>query len=92
LAADRTKARIFSNTALLTAGTLVNALIGLYITRALARYLGVADYGLYTLAFVYLNFTAVIANFGFDAILLREAARDKENTSSIVTAICPSFS
>ena len=86
MAADRTKARIFSNTAWLTAGTAVNALIGLYITRALARYLGVADYGLYALAFVYLSFTAVIANFGFDAILLREAARDKENTSSIVTA------
>ncbi|MBI3127336.1 MAG: flippase [Candidatus Tectomicrobia bacterium] len=86
MAADRTKARIFSNTAWLAAGTLVNALIGLYITRALARYLGVADYGLYALAFVYLNFTAVIANFGFDSILLREAARDKEGTDSIVSS------
>lgn len=86
MAADRTKARIFSNTAWLTAGTIVNTLIGLYITRALARYLGVADYGLYTLAFVYLNFTAVIANFGFDSILLREAARDKERTDSIVAS------
>ncbi|MBI1724656.1 MAG: flippase [Candidatus Tectomicrobia bacterium] len=86
MASDRTKARIFSNTAWLTAGTIVNTLIGLYITRALARYLGVADYGLYTLAFVYLNFTAVIANFGFDPILLREAARDKEGTSALLTA------
>ncbi|MEK6710733.1 MAG: flippase [Nitrospinota bacterium] len=85
MAAD-TKARIFSNTGWLAAGAAVNALIGLYITRALARYLGVADYGLYALAFVYLNFTAVIANFGFDAILIREVSRDKDQAEPLVTA------
>ncbi|MDA0999772.1 MAG: flippase [bacterium] len=80
------KPRIFSNSALLVLGVAVNALIGLYITRALARYLGVAFYGQFALAFVYLNFTAVIANFGFDTILLREVARNKDQSNPIVTA------
>jgi len=85
LAAD-TKPRIFSNTIWLAAGAAVNALIGLYITRALARYLGVGGYGQYALALVYLNFTAVIANFGFDAILIRDTARDQKNADALVTA------
>ena len=81
-----TKSRIFSNTTLLALGVAVNALIGLYITRSLARYLGVAAYGQYALAFVYLNFSAVIMNFGFDSILIREVARDKEGANVSVTA------
>ncbi|MEE9276382.1 MAG: oligosaccharide flippase family protein, partial [bacterium] len=84
--ASDTKPRIFSNTTLLALGVAVNALIGLYITRTLARYLGVAAYGQYALAFVYLNFSAVIANFGFDSILIREIARDKEGANVSVTA------
>lgn len=80
------KPKIFSNSALLALGVIINGLIGLYITRALARYLDVALYGQFALAFVYLNFTAVIANFGFDTILLREVARHKDKSNPIVTA------
>ncbi|MFQ5692446.1 MAG: flippase [Nitrospinota bacterium] len=83
---EDTKARIFSSTSLLTVGVVVNALIGIVIARALARYLGVAGYGQYALAFVYLNFTAVIANFGFDAILIREVSRSRENANVFLTA------
>ncbi len=81
-----TKPRIFTNALLLGIGVAVNALIGLYVTRALARYLGVAVYGQYALAFVYLNITAVIANFGFDAILIREISRKNEDANRLVTA------
>ena len=80
-----TKPRIFTNALLLGIGVAVNALIGLYVTRALARYLGVAVYGRYALAFVYLNITAVIANFGFDAILIREISRKNEDANRLVT-------
>lgn len=44
----------------------------------LARYLGKTGYGEYSLVFVYLYLSTVIAYFGFDAILLRELSKEND--------------
>ena len=80
------KARIFASTSFLTLGVVVNALIGILIARTLARHLGVAGYGQYALAFVFLSFTGVLVNFGFDTILIRELAKDEKHANALLTA------
>ncbi len=43
----------------------------------LARVLGVADFGLYTVALAYFAIISSFADFGFNRFLIREVARDK---------------
>jgi len=44
------------------------------MVAALTRYLGVSAFGVYTTAFVYVAFLAVLADFGFFWIMIREIA------------------
>lgn len=76
-----TAKRIFKNTGIQAVGSIWNTLIGLLITGSLARYLGKTGYGEYSLVFIYLYFSTVIAYFGFDSILLRELSKEKDKKS-----------
>ncbi|MBI5788259.1 MAG: flippase [Candidatus Schekmanbacteria bacterium] len=73
--------KIVNNTAIQACGSAFNTVTGLLVTAALARYLGKDGYGEYSLVFVYLFFAGVIADLGFDGILVRELAKVPDLTS-----------
>lgn len=53
----------------------------------LAKILGVADFGLYTVALAYFSIISSIADFGFNRFLIREVARDRSKTSELLSNI-----
>lgn len=81
--------KVFYNTIVQIVGKGVTAIISLFLVAALTRYLGVAGYGEYTTIFAYLSFFAVLADFGFFWILIREIANPETDinkaTSNILT-------
>ncbi len=90
-----TAQKIFKNTGVQALGTIWNTLVGLLIAGLLSRYLGKAGYGEYSLVFIYLYFSTIIAYLGFDAILLREMSREKNEdnqnrllTSALLLKLC----
>lgn len=58
--------------------------LSLVLVAALTRYLGVDGFGDYTTIFAYVSFAAVLADFGFFWIMLREISKDEKNTEKIV--------
>ena len=50
--------------------------IGFFYIIYLARFLGVFDFGLYTVALAYFSIISAIADFGFNRFLIREVAKD----------------
>lgn len=56
-------------------GRIVSTVITFYIVILLTRYLGLAGYGQYTTIIAYLNFFAVIADFGLYLIAAREMSQ-----------------
>ncbi len=58
--------------------------IGFFYTVYLARVLGVADFGLYTVALAYFSIISSFADFGFNRYLIREVARDKAKAPELL--------
>ena len=71
--------RVASNTAVQLAGKGVVLAIGLVSIAVLTRYLGPSDYGKYTLALMYMQLFAVLADIG----LLTTVVREIPNRSAI---------
>lgn len=63
---------IGKNTLIQLGGRLIAIFISFYIVILLTRYLGVESYGKYNTIIVYLNFFAVLADFGLYLIVARE--------------------
>jgi O-antigen/teichoic acid export membrane protein len=74
---------IATNTAWLMGGKFLVVILSLVMTAALARSLGVFHYGELTVAFAYISMFAVIADFGFFQILVREIARHPNEEAEI---------
>lgn len=74
---------IASNTIWMIAGKAVTTALSLVLTAALARSLGVFQFGEYTTVFAFLTFFGIIADFGFHEIHVRELARHPEKEREI---------
>jgi len=79
--------KVAFNTLFQFAGKIVTTFLSLLVIAYLTRYLGVSSYGEYTIIFAYVSFMAVIADFGFYWILVREIAKNENNISKIFNNI-----
>lgn len=81
--------KVAFNTIVQIVGKGATTVISLFLVAALTRYLGVAGYGEYTTIFAYLSFFAVLADFGFFWILVREISNPETDinraTSNVLT-------
>ncbi len=67
--------KVAYNTIVQVVGKVVTTALSLVLVGYLTRYLGVAGYGQYTTIFAYVSFWAVLADFGFFWVLVRELAK-----------------
>src|SRR5690348_6877840 len=59
----------------------LSVLLSLLTVSLLTRYLGTEGYGNFTLVFTYISLFAVLSDIGFNQIVVREFASDKEKSS-----------
>ena len=67
--------KVAFNTAAQFVGKIATTLLSLILVAALTRYLGVSGFGQYTTIFAYMSLFAVLADFGFFWIFVREIAK-----------------
>lgn len=79
--------RVAFNTIIQFIGRIAGAIIAIVSTRLIADHLGVVGYGRYTTIFAYITFFGAIADFGFFWYLVREVAKNKENTEKITANV-----
>jgi O-antigen/teichoic acid export membrane protein len=81
--------KIAKNTVFLSLAQIAGRFIGFFYFLFLARFLGVATFGIYnfTLAFVY-NFVPV-ADFGLERLVLRDISRDEKKISFYLARLLP---
>jgi len=73
---EHAERRIVSNTLVQLAAPAFRAGIGVFLTIALTRYLGVTKFGAYALAFAYVALiNGIFANWGLSQVCLREISR-----------------
>lgn len=80
---------IFKNMSWMTSYKIVFSVCAFLWTIILARYLGVAGYGLISFATAFTNLTKIIINLGTDKYLTREVARYKETMPKFINNILP---
>jgi PST family polysaccharide transporter len=77
--------------AVLLGGRAANVVLAAAASVVLARYLGTEQFGQYGAIYAYLSLLVWLANLGLEPVLTREAARQREQASSILLtgmAIC----
>lgn len=79
--------KVAYNTVVQVVGKVITTLASLVMVAALTRHLGVSGYGQYTTVFAYLGFFAVLADFGFFWIFVREIAKPDADTNKITSNI-----
>lgn len=67
--------RVLKNSAWLSADRVIRLTVGLFVGVWLARYLGPATFGLYSLAFALVGLFGVFSRLGLDGVLVREIVR-----------------
>src|SRR3990167_1859807 len=81
--------KVAFNTIFQIAGKVIVTAISLVVVALLTRYLGVSGYGDYTTVFTYVSFWAILADFGFFWVLVREisksATKQEEIFNNIIT-------
>lgn len=85
------RTRVFQNAAVLLSGRGVTLLISAGASAILARYLGNERFGQFGAIYAYLSLFTWLAAFGIEPLFTREAARHREQASSILLtgmAIC----
>lgn len=75
--------KVAINTIVQVIGKAVTTAISLVLIAAITRYLGVSGYGEYTTIFAYVSFWAVLADFGFFWILVREISQPQAEINKI---------
>jgi O-antigen/teichoic acid export membrane protein len=76
-AADQLGTRAVSNSVLILGARVVSRVISLVVVIVLANALGDTRYGQYTTLIAYLALVSVVADFGFNPLYTREAARSQ---------------
>lgn len=66
------------------AANIITKLIAFFLSIYLARYLGVADFGIYNFAMTYLSFFVITSGFGLDLVSIKRISRNKDLASEIV--------
>jgi len=79
--------RVFANTVVQVIGKSITSLLGIISVGILTRYLGVENYGVYTLVFAYLSFFQSFSDLGLSLIGVREIAKDDGRTRDIMEAV-----
>ncbi len=76
--------RVIKNTGVIILGNVATAVIGLATSIPFVRYLGAAEFGVYSFVFAYVVFFTVIADFGISSIIVREIARDATRAGQLI--------
>ena len=79
--------KVAFNTIFQIAGKVIVTAISLVVVALLTRYLGVSGYGDYTTVFTYVSFWAILADFGFFWVLVREISKSATNQEEIFNNI-----
>lgn len=74
---------VAKNTSFLTAASIGQKLISFVYFTIIARLIGVENTGQYFFALTFTNIFAVVADFGYSAVLTREMSKDGEKAQSI---------
>jgi len=82
--APRLSLRVAKNSSVVFFGQVFSLAANLGVTVLLARQLGQAGFGLFSYAVVYVGLFAIIADFGMQAILVRELSRRRWTESEIL--------
>jgi O-antigen/teichoic acid export membrane protein len=82
--AHRLTQRVTTNTAVVFFGQVFSLAASLGVTVLLARHLGQAGFGLFSYAAVFVSLFAIIADFGMQAILVRELSRRQWSEAKIL--------
>lgn len=72
-----TTRRIARNTTILTVAEIVSAIISLFFTMYVARYLGAEGFGTLSFALAFIAIFGVFTDIGLNQLMTREVARDK---------------
>jgi O-antigen/teichoic acid export membrane protein len=73
--------RIAKNTVIITISSVVTLFLSIFLTAALARYLGVDTYGLFAFAVSFVGLFGLFFDLGLNSLIVREVARYKEKIS-----------
>jgi O-antigen/teichoic acid export membrane protein len=79
-----TRRRVASNTAVQVAGKAAVLALGAASIAILTRYLGPGDYGRFTLALMYMQLFAVLADVGLFMTVVRDISREPSRTEELV--------
>jgi len=82
--APRLSLRIAKNSSIVFFGQVFSLAANLGVTVLLARQLGQAGFGLFSYAVVYVGLFAILADFGMQAILVRELSRRQWSATEIL--------
>lgn len=78
---------IISNTAIATAGRVINVSLGLIVIKLLTRFLGPAGYGSYSLLLSFGTLWQLVADFGLYLQLTRSIAEEKKPHTELINTI-----
>jgi O-antigen/teichoic acid export membrane protein len=76
--------KIFQNSLWLFSAQVGGRLFGVAVTMALTRYLGIQDFGRYSLIYAFCGIFGVMTDIGIDTILVREASRSPEKAGVLM--------
>lgn len=76
--------RIVRNTLWQIVGQAVHLILSLAVLAVIPRYLGVEEYGKYSLVFVIITLFANLTDFGINDIVVRELSKDRSKIARIV--------
>jgi len=76
--------RIVQNSLWLFCAHIGGRLLGVLVTMALTRYLGIQDFGRYSLIYAFCGIFGVMTDIGVDMIIVREASRDREKAPKMM--------
>lgn len=75
--------KIFINTTSQVVAKAATVILGFLTVGLLTRYLGVNQYGIYTLVFAYLSLFGVFADFGLQLSLVRDLSGEEASTNNL---------
>lgn len=76
---NKSYSKIGFNTLIQIAGKVISVGLGFITVYLLTRYLGTEGYGNFTLAFTFVSFFSVIADFGLQTTMLRELSQEEHH-------------
>ncbi len=76
--------RVTKNSLMKTISTVITKLLSLVFVITIARHLGNELFGKYSFVFALLSFFAVFTEFGMDALVIREVAKDKGKSNAFL--------